>query len=224
VGYDGDERYRVWIKGTISIALSRDVVFEENLIRCVKSYDDSKSEASDSFSPKTFENTSDQSDYEDEFHYEDENHSEDSEEVQSENPKAHSLRDRTTLKKPSHLEDYVLISEVLNERFNPETYEEAISCKEKEKRKEAMLKEMESLQENNIWEVTKLPQNKRAIKCKWVYRVKENPDGSFDKYKARLVVDGFSQQRGVYYKLTFSPVAKWGTIRAAISTAAMERM
>jgi hypothetical protein len=84
VGYDGDERYRVWIKGTRSIALSRDVVFEENPIRCVKSYDDSKSEMSDSFSPKTFENTSDQSDYEDE------NHSEGSEEVQSENKKAHS--------------------------------------------------------------------------------------------------------------------------------------
>jgi hypothetical protein len=58
VGYDGDERYRVLIKGTISIALSRDVVFEENPIRCAKSYDDSKSETSDSFSHKTFENTS----------------------------------------------------------------------------------------------------------------------------------------------------------------------
>jgi hypothetical protein len=65
----------VWIKGTRSITLSRDVVFEENPIRCVKSYDDSKSEASDSFRPKTFENTSDQSDYEDEYHYEDKNHS-----------------------------------------------------------------------------------------------------------------------------------------------------
>jgi hypothetical protein len=85
VGYDRDERYRVWIKGTRSIVLSRDVVFEENPIRCVKSYD-SKSETSDSFSPKTFENTSDQLDYEDE------NHSEDSEEVQSENLKSSLLK------------------------------------------------------------------------------------------------------------------------------------
>jgi hypothetical protein len=83
---------------------------------------------------------------------------------------------------------------------------------------------MESLQENNTWEVTKLPQNKRAIKCKWVYRVKENPDGSVNKHKARLVVKGFSQQQGVHYNSTFSPVAKWGTIHAAISTGAMERM
>ena len=50
VGYDGDERYRVWIKGTRSIALSRDVVFEENPIRCIKSHEDSKSETGDSFS------------------------------------------------------------------------------------------------------------------------------------------------------------------------------
>jgi hypothetical protein len=168
-----------------SIALSRDIVFGDNPTACVKSYD-SKSEMGDSFSTKTFESISDQSDYEDEYHYEDENHSEDSEEMQSENPKSRSLRDRTTLKKPSHLEDYVLISEVLDERFNPETYEEAISCKEKEKWKEAMLQDMESLQENNTWEVTKLPQNKRAIKCKWVYRVRKNPDGSVDKYKASL--------------------------------------
>lgn len=96
--------------------------------------------------------------------------------MQSEDPNARSLRDRTTLKKPSHLEDYVMISEVLNERFNPETYEEAISCKEKEKWKEAMLKEMESLRENNTWEVAKRPENEKIIKCKWVYRVKENPD------------------------------------------------
>jgi hypothetical protein len=69
VGYDGDETYRVWIKGTRSIALSRDVVFEENPARRVKSYDDSKPETGDSFSTKTYENTSDQSDYEDAYHY-----------------------------------------------------------------------------------------------------------------------------------------------------------
>ena len=50
-----------------------------------------------------------------------------------------------------------------------------------------MCKEMKSLQDNKAWELTMLPLGKKAISCKWVYKVKTNNDGSIECYKARLM-------------------------------------
>ncbi|PNF31714.1 hypothetical protein B7P43_G13202 [Cryptotermes secundus] len=95
---------------------------------------------------------------------------------------------------------------------------------ESDKWKEAMGKEMSALHENGTWELVTLPKNAKPIQCKWVYRIKENPDGSVDKYKARLVIKGFNQRKGIDYSATFSPVVKWETIRSVISVAAKEKM
>jgi len=65
-----------------------------------------------------------------------------------------------------------------------------------------------------------LPEDKKAIGCKWVYKVKHNADASMNKYKARLVAKGYAQTYGINYEETYSPVAKMTTIRAIIAMAA----
>ena len=64
-----------------------------------------------------------------------------------------------------------------------------------------------------------LPPNRKAIGCKWVFRVKENIDGSINKFKVRLVAKGFNQVQGFDFSKTFSPVVKLVTIRLILTLA-----
>ncbi|MCI81567.1 retrovirus-related pol polyprotein from transposon TNT 1-94, partial [Trifolium medium] len=59
----------------------------------------------------------------------------------------------------------------------------------------------------------------KAIGCKWIFRIKENPDGTIKKYKARLVAKGFLQTPGVDFTETFSLVIKPVTIRIILTLA-----
>ena len=54
----------------------------------------------------------------------------------------------------------------------------------------AMKEELEALRKNRTWELTTLPRGKNAVSCKWVYTVKQNPEGKIERYKARLVAIG----------------------------------
>ncbi|MCH85062.1 histone deacetylase, partial [Trifolium medium] len=83
----------------------------------------------------------------------------------------------------------------------------------------AMKEEFDALQKNQTWSLVSLPPNRKAIGCKWVFRTKENPDGSINKLKARLVAKGFHQLQGFDFNETFSPVIKPVTIRLILSLA-----
>ncbi|WCJ28653.1 Retrovirus-related Pol polyprotein from transposon RE1 [Euphorbia peplus] len=84
----------------------------------------------------------------------------------------------------------------------------------------AMDKELQALEGNDTWVVTDLPEGKKAITSRWLFKVKYNADGSLDKYKARLVARGYNQRWGIDYQDSFSPVAKIVTVRVFLALTA----
>lgn len=71
-----------------------------------------------------------------------------------------------------------------------------------------MAKEIAALEANQIWTLESLPQGKKPIDCRLVYKVKRKTDGSIERYKARLVEKGFTPIERLDFHETFAPVAK----------------
>lgn len=145
------------------------------------------------------------------------------EEAQSrEIPTRMNLRDRSQIRPPKKFDDYVLTAIQSEKPTEPQSFREAMTSANKTKWLEAMHNEFTSLNENQTWELTDLPKGRKPLPCKWVYKLKTNPDGSIERYKARLVVKGFSQKQGIDYDKTFSPVVRLSTVRAILGLAAHE--
>ena len=83
-----------------------------------------------------------------------------------------------------------------------------------------MQEEVRSLLENHAYDLVKLPQRKKALRNKWVYKLKTENNGSQLRYKARLVVKGFNHKKGIDFEEIFSPVVKMSSIRIALGLAA----
>jgi len=66
--------------------------------------------------------------------------------------------------------------------------------------------------------IVELPQGKKAIGVKWVYKLKLNPEGEIVRYKAKLVAKGFLQREGVDFEV-YAPVARVETIRLVVALA-----
>jgi hypothetical protein len=87
--------------------------------------------------------------------------------------------------------------------------------------KDAMLEEYRSIIKNNVWDIVSRPKDKSVISYKWIYTIKHATDGSVEKFKAIFVARGFTQKEEIDYEETFSPIAKYTSIRTIISLASV---
>jgi hypothetical protein len=106
--------------------------------------------------------------------------------------------------------------------IEPKSLAEASRRPDGDKYIEAAIKEIEAHIENGTWRVTQLPEGRKAIGCRWVFKIKRDTDGKVERYKARLVAKGFAQQQGVDFTDTFAPTARFAALRAIIAKAAQE--
>ncbi|KAK1660603.1 hypothetical protein QYE76_048762, partial [Lolium multiflorum] len=128
-----------------------------------------------------------------------------------------STRERTT---PDWYDPCLNVMIVDNNDEDPATYEEAMMSPDSNKWQEAMKSEMRSMYDNKVWTLVDLPDSRKAVENKWIFKRKTDADGNITVYKARLVAKGFRQIQGVDYDETFSPVAKLKSVRILLAIAA----
>lgn len=104
----------------------------------------------------------------------------------------------------------------IEQEKEPMTYNEGV--KDHRWRK-AMQSEVDALENNQTWTITSLPAGKKALGCKWVYKIKRKSDGTVERFKARLVILRNYQVEGIDYTETFAPVAKMVTVQAVLAVA-----
>ena len=121
---------------------------------------------------------------------------------------------RPSSKYPSS--EYVLITD----EGEPENFQEVQTHADKVSWMKAMQEEMHSLLKNDSYELVELPKGRKALRNKWVFKLKKDSDGKLLKYKARLVVKGFGQKKGIDFDEIFSPVVKMSSIRVVLSLTA----
>ena len=107
----------------------------------------------------------------------------------------------------------------LSEVDEPSTMEEAKSSDHAPEWKVATDAEYNSLIENKTWKLVELPPGRKAIGCKWVFKLKHNVDGIVERFKARLVAKGYAQKYGIDYDEIFSPVVCFSSIHLLLAFA-----
>lgn len=123
-----------------------------------------------------------------------------------------------------HSQAYSVSTDETRIKQEPTTYTDAMNLPDADKWKKAMDQEFESLIKNGTWDVVRLPKGRTAVKCKWVYKIKYQPNGEIERYKARLVAKGYSQKAGIDYEETCAPVIKHDSVRSMFAIAAAYKM
>jgi hypothetical protein len=105
----------------------------------------------------------------------------------------------------------------------PHSFKEAMKSREYAAEwAQAVHEELTMLQSLGAWEIVKLPEGRKTVGCRWVFRVKYTPTGLIDRFKARLVAQGFSQVPGEDFLETFSPTIRAESLRFLLALGARE--
>ena len=199
VGYSLTSKgYRLLDEKTTKVVISRDVVFNENDF-CMIDVKEDASIPIDIDVQEEISTDSDENDIE--------------ERRQSTRQRHPPIRYGT--------DEYVDAAIFEPEPEEPESIEEALADEDWTAAANA---EYESLMENNTWELVSLPEGRKPIECKWIFKVKRGSNGEVNRYKARLVAKGFAQKYGVDYDETFAPVVRYSSIRALLAYAIQNDM
>ncbi|GKD68224.1 zinc finger, CCHC-type containing protein, partial [Tanacetum coccineum] len=111
-----------------------------------------------------------------------------------------------------------------NVEDDPKTFDEAMKSQDVAFWKEVIDDEMDSIMGNNTWVLADPPPGCRPLGCKWIFKRKLKVDGTIEKFKARLVIQGFKQKSGIDYFDTYAPVARISTIRLLIAVASIHNL
>ncbi|KAJ0509944.1 putative RNA-directed DNA polymerase [Helianthus annuus] len=137
-----------------------------------------------------------------------------------------SQRSKRTTRTPVWMQDYQTGEGFSDEEADlamfssfgdPTSYEEAVK---ETKWVDAMKNEIQAIEQNETWELVEASKEVKPIGVKWVFKTKLNERGQVEKHKARLVVKGYAQKKGIDYDEVFAPVARWDTIRSLLAIAA----
>lgn len=109
---------------------------------------------------------------------------------------------------------------IANEVVEPKSYQEALNGANKQDWLTAIEEELAAHEINRTWTVVRDPGNRKLLTTRWVFKIKTNTKGEIERFKARLVVRGYEQVEGYDFFETFSPVARYDSIRALIAIAA----
>jgi hypothetical protein len=215
IGYSvNDFGYLLWDYENNKIIRSRDVIFNEKVM--YKDQLQGKKQEKEKQEYTVLDEITEK-----EIPKEPENQNVQQQEKQVPQTPASVVRKSTRLSIPPERYSPSLYYLLLTDSGEPECYEEAMQVDTKKKWEQGMKEEMDSLVNNHTWDLVQFPAGKRALQNKWVYKLKEE-DGGIKRYKARLVVKGFAQKKGIDFDEIFSPVVKMTSIRTILSLVVVE--
>ncbi|KAL4376081.1 hypothetical protein GQ457_02G039440 [Hibiscus cannabinus] len=214
--YSNLRGYRLWDPTARKVIINRDVIFVEDKLQREEENDGivkEKAEATQIQVEKEFEQ---RNSFEAEPKHK---------EPEPENSEAPTTRQSDRVKRhPNWNSDYVIEGNVayclLTEDGEPSTFQEAMNSSDASQWMTAMQEEIEALHKNNTWDLVPLPQGKKLIGNKWVFKIKRNGDDQVERYRARLMVKGYAQKEGIDFNEIFSPVVRLTIVRIVLAMCA----
>ncbi|KAK9174745.1 hypothetical protein WN944_026749 [Citrus x changshan-huyou] len=129
----------------------------------------------------------------------------------------HQMITRRKLRNDSSLVDHIALATEKNMSIaEPKSYKTAMKIPYW---LEVMEDEIKALKNNDTWPLVTRPKGINVVGSKWIFKTKLHEYGTVDRFKARLVAQGYSQVHGLNYEETFSPVVKPTTIRLILALA-----
>lgn len=220
--------YRLYDILNEKIFFSRDVIFNESMTGCLKVNESSEEDAPRRvYIPDAPAEIEEMTNYNnDEDDPENLNGNENDIVVDNLNPvivcEPFIRRSNGQKNSPNHYGEWTSV--VINDRYDPVTAKEALSGSDGDNWHHAMKQEIDSIYSNKVWDLVQLPEGRKAINCRWVFKKKLTCDGAVDRYKARLVALGCSQKYGIDYDETFCPVVRFESLRMLIALAVQNGM